>query len=101
MNRRNFVKKSVLTSSLSVAAGGALLGATGVLNSRKNNPGGAKGKFNMKFAPHLGMFKNHANELLDQIQFMADEGFRAMEDNGMKGRTVEMQEKMASKMANK
>jgi len=83
-----------------VAAGGALLGATGVLNSRKNNPGGAKGKFNMKFAPHLGMFKNHANELLDQIQFMADEGFRAMEDNGMKGRTVEMQEKMASKMAN-
>lgn len=100
MNRRNFVKKSVLTSSLSVAAGGALLGATGVLNNRKNNPGGAKGKFNMKFAPHLGMFKNHASELLDQIQFMADEGFGAMEDNGMKGRTVEMQEKMASKMAN-
>ncbi len=98
MNRRHFVKKSVLTSSLSVAAGSTLLAATGVLNNEKGKPESAKGKFNMKFAPHFGMFKNHASELLDQIQFMADEGFRAMEDNGMKGRTVEMQEKIASKM---
>ncbi|MDX2443656.1 MAG: TIM barrel protein [Bacteroidales bacterium] len=98
MNRRHFVKKSVLTSSLSVAAGSTLLAATGVLINEKGKPESAKGKFNMKFAPHFGMFKNHASELLDQIQFMADEGFRAMEDNGMKGRTVEMQEKIASKM---
>ena len=39
-------------------------------------------------------------DLLDQIQFMADTGFTAMEDNGMKGREVAMQEKIASKMAN-
>jgi hydroxypyruvate isomerase len=47
------------------------------------------------------MFKNHAGEdHLDQIQFMADAGFRAMEDNGMKKREVGLQEKIASKMAN-
>ncbi|MCK4746721.1 MAG: TIM barrel protein, partial [Bacteroidales bacterium] len=52
-------------------------------------------------APHFGMFRHHAGEdMLDQLQFMADEGFTAMEDNGMKGREVSMQEKIASKMAN-
>ncbi len=47
------------------------------------------------------MFKHHAGEdLLDQVQFMADVGFTAMEDNGMKRREIGMQEKIASKMAN-
>ena len=46
------------------------------------------------------MFKHSAgDDLLDQLQFMADAGFTAMEDNGMKGREVHMQEKIASKMA--
>src|SRR5690606_40021860 len=33
---------------------------------------------------------------IDQLNFMADRGFRSLEDNGMKGRSVELQEKMAS-----
>lgn len=58
--------------------------------------------FNLKFAPHLGMFKHHAGEdPLDQLAFMADQGFKAYEDNGMKGRDVALQEKMASLMANR
>jgi hydroxypyruvate isomerase len=58
-------------------------------------------RFKLKYAPHFGMFRHHAgDDLLDQLQFMADEGFTAMEDNGMKGREVAMQEKIASKMAN-
>jgi hydroxypyruvate isomerase len=57
--------------------------------------------FKLKYAPHFGMFRHHAGEdLLDQVQFMADAGFTAMEDNGMKGRETGMQEKIASKMAN-
>jgi hydroxypyruvate isomerase len=57
--------------------------------------------FKLKYAPHFGMFRHSAGEdLLDQLQFMADQGFRAMEDNGMKGREVAVQEKIASKMAN-
>ena len=34
----------------------------------------------MKFAPHFGMFRNHAgNDHVDQLKFMHDEGFRALE----------------------
>lgn len=61
---------------------------------------GMPGTFKLKYAPHFGMFKHSAGEdLLDQVQFMYDAGFRAMEDNGMKGREVAMQEKIAAKMA--
>ncbi|KAA3653968.1 MAG: xylose isomerase, partial [Calditrichaeota bacterium] len=50
--------------------------------------------------PHFGMFKNHAGEdLIDQLKFMADEGFTAFEDNGMKNRSVETQEKSAKELA--
>lgn len=100
MDRRNFVKKSVITSSLSVASGSALLASSKYLENEKSDQAMAEGKFKMKFAPHFGMFKNHASDLIDQIQFMSDVGFLAMEDNGMKGRTVQIQEKIASKMAN-
>jgi len=58
--------------------------------------------FSVKFAPHLGMFKNHAgDDPIDQLNFMADQGFSAFEDNGMKGREIALQEKMASTMANR
>lgn len=54
----------------------------------------------MKYAPHFGMFKHHAGEdLVDQILFAADQGFTAWEDNGMKGRSVETQERIANAMA--
>ncbi|WP_233164044.1 hydroxypyruvate isomerase family protein [Snuella sedimenti] len=56
--------------------------------------------FKLNFAPHLGMFKNHAgSDPIDQLNFMADQGFSAFEDNGMKGRSVETQKKMAETMA--
>lgn len=49
----------------------------------------------MNFAPHLGMFRHHAgDDPLDQLSFMADQGFRAFEDNDMKKRPVALQEKM-------
>ena len=54
--------------------------------------------FRLKYAPHFGMFDNHAPDMLDQLQFAADEGFAAWEDNGMGGRSTEEQEKIAKKM---
>ena len=55
--------------------------------------------FKLNYAPHLGMFKHHAGEdPIDQLNFMADMGFRAFEDNGMKNRSVDLQEKMAATM---
>ena len=38
---------------------------------------------------------------MEQLRFMADQGFRAFEDNGMAGRPVELQSRMASLMSEK
>lgn len=57
-------------------------------------------QFNLKYAPHLGMFKNLAgDDPIDQINFMADQGFTAFEDNGMMKRDVALQEKMGATLA--
>lgn len=58
-----------------------------------------KPPFRMNFAPHLGMFRHHAGEdPLDQLAFMAEQGFRAFEDNDMKKRPAALQEKMGRLM---
>jgi hydroxypyruvate isomerase len=55
-----------------------------------------KHKFQLKYAPHLGMFRESAgDDPIAQLNFMADEGFTAFEDNGMMDRPVEMQMAMA------
>lgn len=56
--------------------------------------------FNLKYAPHLGMFENSAGkDPVAQLEFMADQGFKAFEDNEMKTREVALQEKMAQTMS--
>jgi hydroxypyruvate isomerase len=99
MNRRIFMKNSGLA-----AATALLAGSTGMAMCRPDEKTSLlpleKHNFKLKYAPHLGMFENNAGkDPLDQIQFMADAGFKAMEDNGMKGRDVATQEKIAAKMA--
>jgi len=54
-------------------------------------------KFKLAYAPHFGMFANHAKDDLDQISFAADQGFNAWEDNGMKGRGKDFQDKFAAR----
>jgi hydroxypyruvate isomerase len=45
------------------------------------------------------MFEEHAGEdPIAQLEFMAAEGFTALEDNGMKGRDVALQERIAATM---
>ncbi|MCW5941937.1 MAG: TIM barrel protein [Fimbriimonadaceae bacterium] len=56
-------------------------------------------RFRLKYAPHFGMFQNHAgDDPVDQLKFAADEGFHAWEDNGMKGRSVADQERISKAM---
>ena len=56
-------------------------------------------KFNLKYAPHFGMFKNSAGDnLIDQLNYIADQGFTAFEDNNLKKRTIETQNKMSKTM---
>jgi hydroxypyruvate isomerase len=46
------------------------------------------------------MFRQHGGEdLVAQLEFMAAEGFTALEDNGMKGRSTSDQERIAQAMA--
>ena len=57
-------------------------------------------KFKLAYAPHFGMFAAHAgNDLVAQLEFMAGEGFTALEDNGMKGRSVADQERIGKALA--
>ena len=94
MDRRKFIKQTVSAS----AAAGLSVGAASSALATDNKPPKAKA-FKLKYAPHLGMFKHSAGEdPIDQLNFMADQGFTAFEDNGMKGRKKELQEKMAQTM---
>ena len=58
-----------------------------------------KNKFKLDYAPHIGMFESSAGkDPIDQLKFMADQGFTAFEDNGMMGRDPALQEKMGAEM---
>ena len=94
MKRRNFIQKTALTSG-ALSLGGAFSYSQPIDVRKEEKPH----SFNLKYAPHLGMFRHLAGDNpIDQLNFMADQGFTAFEDNGMPGRSVEMQEKMAATM---
>ena len=89
MNRRNFTQ-SALMAGMGVSAATSIFAQTGAV---------APHQFNLKYAPHLGMFKYSAgDDPIDQLNFMADQGFTAFEDNNMHIRPEAMQEKMAATM---
>lgn len=93
MDRRSF-----LWSSAAVGAGMAAVtaGAEALAGQRPLRAA----PFRLPYAPHFGMFRQHAGEdLVAQLEFMAAEGFAALEDNGMKARPVADQERIAAAMA--
>jgi hydroxypyruvate isomerase len=80
MERRAFLGQTLF--------GGAALFSTPVLNGVET----AK-PFNMKFSPEFGIFKAAAGDnLVDQIKWGYDQGFRAWENTGLKSRSVTDQE---------
>lgn len=97
MKRRQFIQKGALTGSL-FTLGGAAMGAE-LFSSSEASQVEAPHQFNLKYAPHENMFKVHAGEsIIDQLEFMADQGFTAFEDNEMRNRTVAVQDEMAKVM---
>jgi len=86
MERRGFIKR--------LGLGTVVLSGAGMLSL----PSFAKEKvaaspFKLDFAPHFGMFKQHApGGILDELRFMADQGFRSLEDNGLLKRPIAEQE---------
>ncbi|MCA9290224.1 MAG: TIM barrel protein [Phycisphaerales bacterium] len=90
MDRRSFMSGSI--------AGAAALSGLASASAQPTSP--MKTAFQLKYAPHFGMFRHHAgDDPLDQLRFIADEGFTALEDNGMKGRPVDQQEAIAREMS--
>ena len=62
----------------------------------------SKNNFKLNYAPHLGMFKNSVgDDPIDQINYMADLGFRAFEDNGMSSRSIALQNKISKTLENR
>lgn len=56
--------------------------------------------FRLKYAPHFGMFEVSAGkDLFDQLRFMADAGFRALEDNGLMKRPADVQQRIGDALA--
>ncbi len=93
IQRRKFLKQSLATG----AAG--LLSTTLLANDSTENFAyeHETKPFNLNYAIHDGTFKNHAgNDFIEQIKFAHSMGFRAVEDNGMRGRDAAMQEKIGS-----
>jgi hydroxypyruvate isomerase len=94
LKRRNFIQKSALSGSAVTLGGPFVFG-----NDHVINPPPA---FHLNYAPHLGMFEALAGtDAIAQLNYMADQGFTAFEDNGMAGREVALQEKMAKTMGDR
>jgi hydroxypyruvate isomerase len=98
MKRRGFLKRGLTVSSLA-----AVSGATGIAEAQQNQSKAAdfkaKHTFKLKYTPHFGMFKNHAgDDPIKELQFMAEMGFKALEDNELMGRPVELQEKIGREL---
>jgi len=92
MKRRSFLKKSIVLSAFPFIT-------SNLISRNRTDKKNTDEPFNLNYAPHFGMFKNNAGEdLIDQIQYMYDRGFRSLEDNGMKNRSISSQNKISSKM---
>jgi hydroxypyruvate isomerase len=95
-SRRNFIKKAIISGAAIIAAP-AMLGAS----ERKilSKAIFAEAPFKLKYGPSFGMFPESAGkDPIDNIKFCYDMGFRAMFDNGLPGRPVEEQEKIANEI---
>jgi len=87
VKRRDFITRTGLAAA-------ALTLRPSIAASQNVQPGAKKpGRFKLKYAPSLGQFKNLAGaDLTAEIQFVADQGFTAVFDNGIMNRPPEQQD---------
>jgi hydroxypyruvate isomerase len=98
MNRIDFLKNSFLATGAMVA--GSSMNGFALDKQKVDSKAAAAKTFNLDYGPHQGMFAAHAgNSFLDQIQYMYDQGFRSIEDNGYLGRSTDEQTKIGNLLA--
>jgi hydroxypyruvate isomerase len=79
--------------------GASAFAASGMLSNSFSNAHN-KNLFHMNFAPHEGMFKTLAgDDIVDQINFAASQGFRSWEDNWLVKRSVNEQNRIGKALA--
>jgi hydroxypyruvate isomerase len=94
--RRAFLRNAaVAAAGLALVRGNAT--ATEAAPSAAQKAAGSA--FKLRYGPPLGMFEGHAGkDPIDQIKFMADQGFRAMFDNGLMNKPEDVQEAIAREL---
>jgi len=96
MNRIEFLRNSAIATGAMLA--GSSVNAVAGTSEKMHTLAGKT--FNLDYAPHEGMFAQHAGKNFpDQIQFMYDQGFRSIEDNGFLGRPLAEQTKIGDLLA--
>ena len=89
MERRKFIQNTL--------AAGSVIAASPLLAGELVNAGDKP--FQLNYAPHFGMFKEHGeNDFLQELEFMQEAGFRSFEDNEMRNRSQATQEQIARAM---
>jgi hydroxypyruvate isomerase len=94
-SRRNFIKKA--TTGAAFLAAPAFIGSSGASVQQKTSD--ATTPFKLKYAPGLGMFRQHAGQdPIDNIKFCHNQGFRAVFDNGLMRREPALQEQIMAEL---
>ncbi|MFQ6036536.1 MAG: hydroxypyruvate isomerase family protein [Sedimentisphaerales bacterium] len=92
--RESFISRRELISG---AAAAALAVSGGPTTIRAVNP---SKRFKLKYAPSFGMFQQHAGkDPIDQLKFMADQGFSAMFDNRLMRKPKDVQDRIVKEMS--
>ena len=100
MERRNFLKNSLLTGAGFASVAQSFASATHSTSTSINDLANNNKLFNLDYAFHDGMFRQHGGEsFTDQIKCAHEQGFRSIEDNGMMARTPEQQKKIGETLA--
>ncbi len=95
-NRRSFLK----TAGLAALAAPSLLIARETERSVSSYGSDGGTPFKLKYAPSIGMFREHAGtDPVDHIKFANNNGFRAVFDNGFPGREKAEQERMVKELS--
>lgn len=94
MNRRTFTKTAMTAMLGAVATKGA------IAHMKPTDIAESTAPYKCKFSPNLGQCTASTKGLseVDKIKFFYDCGFRGLEDNGMPGRPVEIQNALAKQM---
>ncbi len=90
MDRHTFIKNTSLAGAAALVFGIADPVASSARSQKKEKP------FNMKFSPEFGIFKEVVGkDVIDQIKWGYDQGFRSWENTRLKSRPIQEQESIS------